>query len=192
MRNKPLSGLEKIGMSSCPCQVEVSAIHSVDQKPIGVDVAFSEIGPFSRQGVIIVSRFKWDPFGKSSDYFLKSGIILALSQHPFPVTFELGRKEWFWHSGFLFLVELIPKIVNILSGRQGSSRANVLHCLGGSMVGYFKREGESPVEPDLFKEQVEGFGSRKPQVLEYFLGFFLQRRTDSNAHGRRFEVIGCS
>ena len=175
-------------MSSRPCQVEVFGIHPVDQKPIWINVAFSEIGPFTIQRVITVSRFKGDPFGKGGDHLLEPGIILALFQYPFPVTLELCRKERFWHSGFLFLVELIPKIVNILCGRKTASRANVLHRPGGSIVGYFKRKGESPVEADLFKEQVEGFGSRKPQILEYFLCFFLQRRSDSNPHSRSLAV----
>ena len=187
-----MSGLEKIGMTSCPCQVEVFVINPVDQKPIGINMAFSEIGPFPIQRVIIVSRFKGNSFGKRGNYLLEPGIILALSQHPFSVTFELSRKEWFWHSRFLFPVELIPKIVNIISGSQAASRSNVLHRLGGSMVWYFKREGEPPAEANLFKEQVEGFGSRKPQILEYFLRFFLQCRTDSNAHGRRFAIDSCS
>jgi len=132
------------------------------------------------QRVIIVSGLKGNPFGKRGDHLLEPGIILALFQHPFPVTFEL-----------LFLVELIPKIVNILCSRKTASRANVLHRLYGLIVGYFKRKGETSVEADLFKEQVEGFGSRKPQIPEYFLCFFLQRRPDSNPHSRSLAVSVC-
>ena len=86
-----LSSPEKLAVRPCTHQLQFLASRSIDQQPIGLDMALAMPSPVADQGVIAIAFIERLLIYQGRHYDFKPRYINALAEQPLDVAPKLGR-----------------------------------------------------------------------------------------------------
>ena len=151
-------------------------VHSVNQEPVGLDVAFPVMVPVTGEGVVPLCGRKGCAGLQEIDDHLDLAEILAAPGGEAQITLKpVGRFD----EEQELEAHRVAEMTETLVGREPIRLVGFRKRDSGCRVRHRERKGDALVQADLGVKETDRFGFAQAETVEYLEGLLLEGRVNA-------------